>query len=432
MRRYSIKNRRFRSMLGAIADDVTGGTDLGSVLHRAGLSVVQTLGVPGNGIPAVDAVVISLKTRTAPVADAVQRSLAAADCLISQGVTQLYFKYCSTFDSTDKGNIGPVIDALLERLGESFTIACPAYPALSRTTYAAHLFVQGELLSESPMRHHPLNPMIDSNLVRVLARQSRGPVVGIPLETVEAGAVELRRRFEAMARTGARVAIVDALFDRHVDVIGEAAVGLRLVTGGAALGGALARAQARPRAQAAGSSDHATVGGAGSQRIAILSGSCSSATQVQVQVLAASVPSKVIDPVAIADKPSELLGLSEWARCQAREGPVLLYSTNGPEYVADVQTRLGRSASAGLVESAFGHIAQTLASDGVRTFVVAGGETSGAVLHALGVRMIEFGDEIEPGVPWTRSIEPTGFTLALKSGNFGGPDFFLHALGARR
>jgi 3-dehydrotetronate 4-kinase len=418
-------------MLGAIADDVTGGTDLGSVLRRAGLSVVQTLGVPQDAIPSADAVVISLKTRTAPVADAVENSLAAADRLISESATQLYFKYCSTFDSTEKGNIGPVIDALLDRLGESFTIACPAYPALSRTTYASHLFVQGELLSESPMRHHPLNPMTDSNLVRVLARQSRGPVGGIGLETVEAGAVELRCRFDALAAS-TRVAIVDALFDRHVDVIGEAAIGLHLVTGGAALGGALARARVRTRSQTVGRPDHATAWSSTNGRVAILSGSCSSATQLQVRVLAGSVPSRVVDPLAIANKPSELLGLSEWARCQSRQGPVLVYSTNRPEQVADVQTRLGRSASAGLIESAFGHIAQTLASDGVRTFVVAGGETSGAVLNALGVRMIEFGDEIEPGVPWTRSLEPAGFTLALKSGNFGGPDFFLHAIEGRR
>lgn len=419
-------------MLGAIADDVTGGTDLGSVLCRAGLSVVQTLGIPRNAIPQVDAVVVSLKTRTAPVVDAVESSLAAADRLISANAAQLYFKYCSTFDSTDKGNIGPVIDALLDRLGESFTIACPAYPALGRTTYAAHLFVQGELLSESPMRHHPLNPMTDSNLVRVLARQSGGPVDRIPLEVVEAGAVELRRRFDAMAVAGTRVAIIDALFDRHVDVIGEAAVGLRLITGGAALGGALARAQVRTQGQTVGRSNHATPWSSADGPVAILSGSCSSATQLQVRVLAASVPSRVVDPLAIADKPSELLRLSEWARCQARQGPILLYSTTRPEQVAHVQASLGRGASAGLVESAFAHIAQMLASDGVRTFVVAGGETSGAVLNALGVRMIEFGDEIEPGIPWTRSREPAGFTLALKSGNFGGPDFFLHAIAGRR
>ncbi len=419
-------------MLGAIADDVTGGTDLGSVLRRAGLSVVQTLGVAQDVIPSADAVVISLKTRTAPITEAVENSLAAADRLISDGATQLYFKYCSTFDSTEKGNIGPVIDALLDRLGESFTIACPAYPALSRTTYASHLFVQGELLSESPMRHHPLNPMTDSNLVRVLSRQSRGPVGGIALETVEAGAADLRRRFDAMAAAGTRVAIVDALFDRHVGVIGEAAVALRLVTGGAALGAALARAQVRTRPQTVGRSDHATAWSSANGRVAVLSGSCSSATQLQVRVLAAAVPSRVVDPLAIATKPSELLGLSEWARCQSRQGPVLVYSTDRPEQVADVQTRLGRGVSAGLIESAFGHIAQTLASEGVRTFVVAGGETSGAVLNALGVRIIEFGDEIEPGVPWTRSLEPAGFTLALKSGNFGGPDFFLHAIAGRR
>jgi 3-dehydrotetronate 4-kinase len=419
-------------MLGAIADDVTGGTDLGSVLRRAGLSVIQTLGVPQTSLPAVDAVVISLKTRTAPVAEAIEHSLAAANCLRSHRATQLYFKYCSTFDSTDKGNIGPVIDALLDRLGTSFTIACPAYPALIRTTYAAHLFVHGELLSESSMRHHPLTPMTDSNLIRVLSRQSRGPVGAVALETVEAGAAAVRGRFDDLNRSGTRVAIVDAVFDRHLDVIGEAALDLPLVTGGAALGGALARAHVRAHPQSLGGVGEAAAWSRPDERVAILSGSCSSATQAQVHALAGAVPARAVDPLSLAGRADEVAGLTEWARERARQGPVLLYSTSRSEQVADVQARLGRGASAALVESAFSRIAETLARDGVRTFVIAGGETSGAVLNALGIRTLEFGDDIEPGVPWTRSLEPPGFTLALKSGNFGGPEFFLNAIGGRR
>jgi uncharacterized protein YgbK (DUF1537 family) len=418
-------------MLGAIADDVTGGTDLGSMLRRAGLSVIQTLGLPNDSAPDADAVVVSLKTRTAPVADAVDASVQAANWLLANGATQLYFKYCSTFDSTDKGNIGPVIDALLDRLGQSFTIACPAYPALARTTYAAHLFVHGQLLSESSMRFHPLTPMTDSNLVRVLARQSRGPIDGVRLESVEAGAEALRRDLEALARAGTRVAILDALFDRHIDVIGDAAVALPLVTGGAALGGALARARLRLQPRAAPRLEWSGRAEA-SERAVVLSGSCSTATQAQVQAFSRAVPSQVVDPVSLAEDPAELSRLGHWACEHARRGAVLLYSTATPDRVADVHARVGRERAAELTESAFSQIARTLAADGVRTFVVAGGETAGAVLTALGIRTLAFGDEIEPGVPWTRSLDPPGFSLALKSGNFGSPDFFFNAIGGRR
>jgi len=408
--------------LGAIADDVTGGTDLASVLRRGGLTVVQTLDTLA--IPrGADAVVVSQKIRTAPAAVARASAGAAADALRSAGAAQIYFKYCSTFDSTDAGNIGPVIDELLARLGETFTIACPAYPALSRTVYAGHLFVGQQLLSDSSMRHHPLTPMTDANLVRVLGRQTPVRVGLVDLATIEAGPSAVASRFAELAGTAYGVSIVDAVFDRHLDVIAEAGAGMRLVTGGAALGGALARANHEPRRP--GENERTMPVRA---PIAMLSGSCSAATLAQIERVAGVLPAREIDPMKIAENPGELPRLIEWATDQVAAGSVLLYSSGGPGKVQAVQQRLGHSPAAALVEKTFGSLAVALADRGVRTFVVAGGETSGAVLEALNIRMLTFGDELDPGVPWTTSLEPDGFVFALKSGNFGSRNFFVKAL----
>ena len=408
--------------LGAIADDVTGGTDLASVLRRGGLTVVQTLDTLA--IPrGADAVVVSQKIRTAPAAVARASAGAAADALRSAGAAQIYFKYCSTFDSTDAGNIGPVIDELLARLGETFTIACPAYPALSRTVYAGHLFVGQQLLSDSSMRHHPLTPMTDANLVRVLGRQTPVRVGLVDLATIEAGPSAVASRFAELAGTAYGVSIVDAVFDRHLDVIAEAGAGMRLVTGGAALGGALARANREPRRP--GENERTMPVRA---PIAMLSGSCSAATLAQIERVAGVLPAREIDPMKIAENPGELPHLIEWATDQVAAGSVLLYSSGGPGKVQAVQQRLGHGPAAALVEKTFGSLAVALAGRGVRTFVVAGGETSGAVLEALNIRMLTFGDELDPGVPWTSSLEPDGFVFALKSGNFGSRNFFVKAL----
>ena len=408
--------------LGAIADDVTGGTDLASVLRRAGLTVVQTLDTLA--IPAgPDAVVVSQKIRTAPAGVARSSAGAAADALRSAGAERIYFKYCSTFDSTDDGNIGPVIDELLAQLQGTFTIACPAYPALSRTVYAGHLFVGNQLLSDSSMRHHPLTPMTDANLVRVLGRQSRGRVGLVELGTIEAGPRAVAGKFAELAAAGYTVAVVDALFDRHLDVVAHASAGLPLITGGAALGGALARVNhcARgPKEQEPGLSIRPP--------IAMLSGSCSATTLSQIEQAAGVMPTREIDPMKIAEYPDELARLIDWACDRIGSGSVLLYSSGAPGKVRAVQQRLGHSSAAALVESTFGSLAVALAGRGVRTFVVAGGETSAAVLEALHIRMLRFGDELDPGVPWTQSLEPDGFVFALKSGNFGTRDFFAKAL----
>ena len=408
--------------LGAIADDVTGGTDLASVLRRGGLTVVQTLDSLAIPVDA-DAVVVSQKIRTAPAGVARSSAGAAAEALRSAGAEQIYFKYCSTFDSTDAGNIGPVIDELLARLEESFTIACPAYPTLSRTVYAGHLFVGQQLLSDSPMRHHPLTPMTEANLVRALGRQTRARVGLVDLATIEAGPRAVANGFAELAGAGYGVAIVDALFDRHLDVIAEAGAGMRLITGGAALGGALARANHNPRRPGA----HGRTVPVRAP-IAMLSGSCSAATLAQIEQVAGVLPTRELDPMKIAENPGELPRLIEWATDQVATGSVLLYSSGRPGKVRAVQQRLGHAPAAALVEQTFGSLAVALAGRGVRTFVVAGGETSGAVLEALNIRMLTFGDELDPGVPWTSSLEPDGFVFALKSGNFGSRNFFVKAL----
>ena len=408
--------------LGAIADDVTGGTDLASVLRREGLTVFQTLdtfAIP----PGADAVVVSLKIRT--VAAAVARSSAgyAAEALRSAGAEHIYFKYCSTFDSTDDGNIGPVIDELLARLHSTFSIACPAYPALARTVYAGHLFVGSQLLSDSSMRHHPLTPMTDANLVQVLGRQMQARVGLVELATVEEGPGAVARRFGELESTGYAVAIVDALFDRHLDVVAKASTGLRLSTGGAAFGGALARMNHGPRRPRENDRRLSVRG-----PIAMLSGSCSATTLSQIEQAAGLIPAREIDPVKIAESPDELQQLIDWACDQIAAGGVLLYSSGGPGKVQRVQQRLGRAAAARLVEDAFGALAVALAGRGVRTFIVAGGETSAAVLQALRIRLLTFGDELDPGVPWALSLDPGGFVFALKSGNFGSRHFFAKAL----
>jgi uncharacterized protein YgbK (DUF1537 family) len=410
--------------LGVIADDVTGATDLASVLRRDGWSVIQTLGVPDSAVPPADVVIISLKTRTAPVHVATTAACAAGTCLTNAGARQIYFKYCSTFDSTDAGNIGPVIERLLEQMDEPFTIACPAYPSLGRTVYLGHLFVGDQLLSESSMRHHPLTPMTDSNLVRVLARQSAFPIGLVPFTDVEQGSDAVRARCGTLMAGGHKVAIVDALADRHLDIIASACRDFRLITGGAALGGALARTMPHGHGEARPPALPSPPGS-----VAVLSGSGSAATQAQVRHLARLVPHRQVDPVTLASDDGALAELVSWSRAQSQHGHVLIYSTTTPQDVQKAQQALGRPEAAAILERAFSTLAVALASDGVRAFVVAGGETSGAVLDAIGVKTLGFGDEIEPGVPWTHSLEPKGFHLALKSGNFGSVEFFARALG---
>jgi uncharacterized protein YgbK (DUF1537 family) len=408
-------------ILGAIADDVTGATDLASLIARADRAVLLSFGIPRKPLPQADALIIATKSRMAPVGEAKAIALDAARYLAGAGAAQIYFKYCSTFDSTERGNIGPVSEALMAELGVEVTLACPSYPGYARTVYQGHMFVGSQPLAESPMRKHPLTPMTDSNLVRFLGKQCREQVGLVPLRVVEEGVDAIRVHVSRCKDAGERLLIADAILDRHIAALASAASGMRLVTGGAALGGALA-AQQPSRLSQTNASPPPRKG-----PIALLSGSCSAATLAQVKTVIREVPSRLLDPIRlIGGGPDEIAAVLDWATAQ--KGDFLVYSTAESGRIKDVQAALGVDRAGALVEEAFGEIAAGLAKSGVRRFVVAGGETSGAVIRALDIRTLSFGEELDPGVPWTYSIDPDGYTFALKSGNFGGPDFFRRAI----
>ena len=419
-------------LLGCIADDFTGATDLASVLVRNGCSTLLLNGVPPGSlvIPESGALVVALKSRTIAAEGAVAQSLAALRWLREQGAHRFFFKYCSTFDSTPAGNIGPVADALLDALGADFTIACPAYPANGRSVVHGHLFVGEALLSETSMRHHPLTPMTDANLVRVLGAQTRYAVGLVSIGTVEQGDAAIRERYAELARAGVRHALVDAYADRHLHAIAAASAELPLVTGGAGLAmgfpdrwraaGLLREGHApRPLPRNDG-------------RAAILSGSCSAATLAQVERWQhAGHAAFRLDPFALVEAPLTWRDTLAWMREQPRHAPVLVYASAPPEEVARTQARLGAANAAKAIEEAFCNIAAAVAEEGVERLIVAGGETAGAVVAALEVQALAIGQEICPGVPWTLAIFASGkrsLHLALKSGNFGGPDFFVQAL----
>ena len=415
-------------LLGCIADDFTGGTDLASMLVRGGMRTLQVIGVPQGAIPAdVDAVVVALKSRTQPKDQAVQESLAALEWLRSAGCRQFFFKYCSTFDSTEEGNIGPVADAMMDALGIDFALACPAFPENKRTLYQGHLFVGDVLLSDSGMRHHPLTPMTDANLVRVLGQQTKREVGLVPYSVVAQGAAAIREAFDAARRAGKGYVIVDAIDNANLNVIGEAAADHTLITGGSGVAIGLPenfqRAGLLPSSQAA--AELPKVGGPS----VVLSGSCSVATNDQIEHWQKTRPSFQLDPLLLADGQDQVSEALAWAKERIGKEPVLIYGSARPESVKAAQDRLGVKAAGQLVEEALSIIAVGLDQMGVRQFVVAGGETSGAVVKALGVEALLIGAPIDPGVPWTVGVRDVPVALALKSGNFGSLDFFEKALG---
>lgn len=413
-------------LLGCIADDFTGATDLANTLTRQGMATVVLLGVPRRdlAVPDADAAVIALKSRSIPAADAVRLSLAALAWLERAGARQYYFKYCSTFDSTDAGNIGSVAEALLAALEIDFTVACPAFPTNGRTVYRGYLFVGDVLLSESSMRHHPLTPMTDALLVRVLARQSKGRVGLIAHDIVREGGPAIRGAMERLRADGVRLAIVDALADADLIAIGDACAGLRLLTGGSGLALGLPE-NFRRAGLLQPKSSHAlpVVDG----HAAVLAGSCSAATQRQVDYMKRQCDSFELDPIALRSRDDIVEKVLHWARPRLGERPLLVYSTADAPSVEKVQAALGRERAGHLVENAMGAIAKELVAMGVRRLIVAGGETAGAVVTALGVEGLRIGEEIDPGVPWTASIGNPPLALALKSGNFGSDDFFVKA-----
>jgi 3-dehydrotetronate 4-kinase len=414
-------------LLGAIADDFTGATDLCNTLVRRGMRTVQLIDVPAPGTEVADAeaVVVALKSRTIPAAEAVDKSLAALAWLRKAGARQILFKYCSTFDSTDAGNIGPVAEALMEALGTDFTLFCPAFPEAGRTIYRGYLFVGDVLLSESGMRDHPLTPMRDPSLLRVLQRQTRGRVGLVPQYDVARGAQAIGDAFASLQQAGFRHAIVDAIEDHDLEAIGEAAADFPLITGGSGIALGLPENFRRQGLLGEGRGADALPRVAGAE--AVLSGSCSEATRAQVAHMRERVPVFTIDPVAAAAGRNIAEEALAWATPRLGDRPVLISATAPPEEVAAIQEVLGRERAGALVEGILAAIARGLVARGARRLVIAGGETAGAIVQALGVDGLRIGRQIDPGVPWTMSLGEPALALALKSGNFGAPDFFTRA-----
>lgn len=401
--------------LGVIADDFTGASDIALMLSEGGMPTTQYVGVPKTAAEAkVAAGVIGLKSRTAPVGQAIDASLMACDWLVDQGCTQIVFKVCSTFDSTDEGNIGPVTEALAERLGETSVLVCPAFPENGRTVYQGHLFVGDRLLSESGMQHHPLTPMRDPDIRRVLARQTSWAVGHVPVSRVAEGPAAINLAAPAGRQT---MVIVDAVRNEDLVAIGRAAAKRWLLTGGSGI--ALGLPQNFGHAPAAG--EWTGVSG----KAVVLSGSCSTATRGQVDRYRALAPSRELSADDIMAGKLSLQDLVEWTL--SHETAPLLYSSADPAVVGAAQEKYGREKSADTIESLFANLAAALSEAGINRIVVAGGETSGAVVSGLGASALDIGPKIAPGVPALK-VADRPLALALKSGNFGGPDFFSEAL----
>jgi len=414
-------------LLGAIADDVTGAADLCSTLVREGMRTVLTIGVVRDlDLPAVDALVVALKSRTAPVAEAVGDASEALAWLRDLGAKQFFFKYCSTFDSTPEGNIGPVGDALLEAVGADITVVCPAYPTNSRTVYQGHLFVGDRLLSESSMARHPLTPMTDPDIARFIGNQTSRSVGLVPYRIVRDGPEAIERRLEELRRAGISYAVTDALEDAHLRAIGAACANLVLVTGasGVALG---LPENFRRRGLLPERANRVDLPPLEGPPVVVV-GSCSAATQEQVRRMAAHYPAIKVNVLDVYRGQGDVESLAASAIAHLAEGPVLVYTTAPPDEVAHVQERVGVDRANSLIESALGELTRRLVASGARRLVLAGGETSAAIVRALGIRTLAVGREIAPGVPWMMSLGDPPLAVALKSGNFGGPDFFLQAL----
>lgn len=415
-------------LLGCIADDFTGATDLANTLVKNGMRATQLIGVPDTNADFGDAeaVVVALKSRTAPVEDAVAQSLRALDWLQANGARQIFFKYCSTFDSTPRGNIGPVADALMEKLGEEFAIVCPAFPGAGRTIYLGHLFVGGVLLSDSSMKSHPLTPMTDSSLVRLMAAQSKGKVGVVPYPAVDAGVDATKAAIDKLIDEGISYGVVDALSDRHLATIGEAIASHVLITGGS--GVALGLPENFRRAGLLGTAATPSLPEVRGRAV-VLAGSCSTATLSQIEHASKLWPNQRLDPARIANGDDVADEVARWALRQPESSPVLIYGSAPPDEVKAVQQKYGREAAGLMMEKTLGAIASKLVEGGARKMIVAGGETAGAVVSALNIKGLRIGREIDPGVPWTESTCEPKLALALKSGNFGAVDFFPKALG---
>jgi uncharacterized protein YgbK (DUF1537 family) len=418
-------------VLGCIADDFTGATDLANNLVRGGMRVVQAIGVPAQPLDTqADAVVVALKSRTLPGHEAIAQSLAALRWLQAQGAQQIYFKYCSTFDSTIQGNIGPVAEALMAALGTDFTIATPAFPDNHRTVFKGHLFVGDALLNESGMQNHPLTPMNDANLVRVLQGQCAGQVGLIDYRVVAQGGAAIQARIAQLRSQGVRLAVVDAISNDDLMRLAPALKGMPLVTAGSGVAIGL------PGNFGLAPSSTASALPPAVGRQAVVSGSCSLATNRQVQAFIQSGrPALAIDPLQISARQAAggdvVADTLAWAQPLLAQGPLLVYSSAEAKAVKAVQEQLGAGAAGALVEHTLASIARGLVTLGVRQLVLAGGETSGACVQALNISQLKIGPQIDPGVPWchaqSEAAPGAGLHLTLKSGNFGTDDFFSKA-----
>ncbi|WP_425041216.1 3-oxo-tetronate kinase [Primorskyibacter sp. S187A] len=402
--------------LGCIGDDFTGSSDLANTLAKGGMRVTQYTGIPDTAAAAdVEAGVIALKSRSIPVQEAVEQSLRALDWLKAQGCEQFFFKYCSTFDSTPEGNIGPVADALAEALGATRVIFCPAFPGTGRSIYQGHLFVNDTLLNESGMQNHPLTPMTDADLRRWLAQQTKHSVGHVAAPDVFAGAERIAEALERAHDAGHRHIIVDALRDEDLQAIGKAAAPLPLITGGSGV------ALGLPANYGCTPGNVAWTGQAG--KAVILSGSCSIATRAQVARHGTRHPTREIDAAAVIEGRETAREIADWLMGQ--DGLPLAYSSANPEAVREIQARYGGTRAAEALEQCFAEIARLCVAAGATRVISAGGETSGAVVEGLGLTTLQIGPEIDPGVPALRASDT--LVVALKSGNFGAEDFFEKA-----
>lgn len=418
------------AFFGCIADDFTGATDLAGLMARSGIQVSLRIGVPQ--APPEDAAaveVIALKCRTAPVQTAIAEARAALEWLRRAGAERFFWKYCSTFDSTPQGNIGPVAEALMADLGCRQTIYCPAFPENGRAVFMGNLFVGQQPLAESPMKDHPLTPMRDSNLMRLLQPQVTGRVGLADRRTVAKGTAKLRAELDRLAASDMAHVIVDAIANEDLSVIAETCRDMALITGGSALAMPLPflyRADGRLSFDEGGPEMPDLPPGT-----IVLSGSCSAMTNAQVaHYLATGAPALRLDPLELAERGAG--PALDWLAAQDLNRAPLLYATADPAAVSAAQVRLGRDRAGAIVEAALATCAVAARDAGARRIVVAGGETSGAVTTALGVHRLKIGREIAPGVPWT-FCESGGQTvaLALKSGNFGAETFFSDATEAK-
>ncbi|HDM8230969.1 TPA: four-carbon acid sugar kinase family protein [Vibrio campbellii] len=412
-------------LLGVIADDFTGATDIAGFLVENGMRTVQLNGIPKQEVDiSADAVVISLKSRSCPVDEAINDSVAALKWLQANGCQQFYFKYCSTFDSTAEGNIGPVTDALLAELKEDFTIVCPALPVNGRTVYNGHLFVFQDLLSDSGMRNHPVTPMTDSSLIRMMDAQSQGSSGLVNFQVIEQGSQAVSERFETLKQQGVRYAVVDAFNADHLVTLGQAAKSLKLVTGGSGLAAGIAKSWAEHLAD---QSDAKKAGNPTKAPTVVFSGSCSVMTNQQVAVYKQQAPHFAIDVKACLTDEAYSNHVFDWVMTNIdSEFAPLVYATAEATALKAIQEEFGAQASSHAVEQFFSKLAIKLQQHGVKNFIVAGGETSGVVTQSLAVTGFHIGPQIAPGVPWVKSVDGE-LSLALKSGNFGDEHFFAKA-----